>query len=282
MRDGLRRRALPARLVRALPAGAAHPGTAGRPRRVPRLPAQARSAARVPHPPHRPRLPRRRPPAGRGGAGRGPARGRREDRRRGRGRRRSARIAVTTAILGGIFDPPHNGHVALARAALADLPVDRLVVLVAASPGHRGTVASAEERLRLARAAFAELPAEVELDENAFTADAVRGGRFGDAYFVVGADEGADFPSWKEPDEVLRWVRLAVGTRSGYPPPDLERYGDRVVSFQVESPQVSSSEVRERVADGEPVTGLVPEAVAREIEVSGLYRGYTGRKQERT
>ncbi len=189
---------------------------------------------------------------------------------------------MTTAILGGIFDPPHNGHVALARAALADLPVDRLVVLVAASPGHRGTVASAEERLRLARAAFAELPAEVELDENAFTADAVRGGRFGDAYFVVGADEGADFPSWKEPDEVLRWVRLAVGTRSGYPPPDLERYGDRVVSFQVESPQVSSSEVRERVADGEPVTGLVPEAVAREIEVSGLYRGYTGRKQERT
>jgi len=189
---------------------------------------------------------------------------------------------VTTAILGGIFDPPHNGHVALARAALADLPVDRLVVLVAASPGHRGTVASAEERLRLARAAFAELPAEVELDENAFTADAVRGGRFGDAYFVVGADEGADFPSWKEPDEVLRWVRLAVGTRSGYPPPDLERYGDGVVSFQVESPQVSSSEVRERVADGEPVTGLVPEAVAREIEVSGLYRGYTGRKQERT
>lgn len=189
---------------------------------------------------------------------------------------------MTTAILGGVFDPPHNGHVALARAALAALPVDRLLVLVAAQPGHRGTVASAEERLRLGRAAFAELPAEVELDENAFTADAVRGGRFGDAYFVVGADEGADFPRWREPDEVLRWVRLAVGTRSGYAPPDLERYGDRVVSFALGSPPVSSSQVRERVARGEPVTELVPEAVAREIEENGLYGGYTGRKQERT
>ena len=76
----------------------------------------------------------------------------------------------------------------------------------------------------------------------AFTADSVRGGRFGDAIFVVGADEGRDFPGWKEPDEVLRWVRLAVGTRSGYPPPDLERYGDRILSFELDSPEVSSSE----------------------------------------
>ena len=67
----------------------------------------------------------------------------------------------------------------------------------------------------------------------------MRGGRFGDALFVVGADEGAAFPTWKEPDEVLRWVRLAVGTRSGYPPPDLERYGDRVVPFELDSPDVS-------------------------------------------
>ena len=72
------------------------------------------------------------------------------------------------------------------------------------------------------------------LDPNAFTADAVRDGRFGDAIFIVGADEGAAFTGWKEPEEVLRAVRLAVGTRSGYPPPDLERFGDRVVSFQLD------------------------------------------------
>ncbi len=188
---------------------------------------------------------------------------------------------MTTGILGGTFDPPHNGHVALARAALAELPIDRLVALVAARPGHRGDVlAGPEDRLALAKAAFDGL-ASVDLDSHAFTVDAVRGGRFGDAIFVVGADEGRDFPGWKGPDEVLRWVRLAVGTRSGYPPPDLERYGDRILSFELDSPDVSSSALRERISKGEPVRELVPEAVLREIEERGLY-GYTGRKQERT
>jgi nicotinate-nucleotide adenylyltransferase len=185
-----------------------------------------------------------------------------------------------TGILGGTFDPPHNGHVALARAALEKLPIERLLVLVVARPGHRRLVADAESRLRLARAAFADLPVEVELDDNAFTADAVRGGRFGDALFVVGADEGADFPSWKEPEEVLRWVQLAVGTRSGYPPADLERYGDRVVPFELDSPPVSSSEVRDRVARGESIDDLVPPGVSEAIRELGLYRGYTDRDSE--
>jgi nicotinate-nucleotide adenylyltransferase len=189
---------------------------------------------------------------------------------------------TVTGVLGGTFDPPHNGHVALARAALERLPIDRLVVLVAARPGHRPTVADAETRLRLAEAAFAGLPAEVVLDEHPFTADAVRGGRFGDALFIVGADEGAAFRTWKEPEEVLRWVKLAVGTRSGYPPADLAPYGDRVVSFELESPDVSSSDVRERAERGEPIDDLVPAAVAGAIQGLGLYRGYTRAETERT
>ena len=187
-----------------------------------------------------------------------------------------------TAILGGTFDPPQNGHLALARAALERLPVDRLLVLVAADPGHRQVVADAETRLSLAQTAFAELPAEVVLDSNRFTVDAVRGGRFGDAIFIVGADEGAAFPTWKDPDEVLRWVQLAVGTRSGYPPPDLVRYGDRVLAFELDSPQVSSSEVRGKIARAEPVGDLVLAGVAAAIEELGLYRGYTGAEPERT
>ena len=185
-----------------------------------------------------------------------------------------------TGILGGTFDPPHNGHVALARAALERLPIDRLVVLVATDPGHRKVFAAPEERLRLARAAFESVPAEVVLDDNAFTIDAVRGGRFGDALFVVGADEGAAFPTWKDPDDVLRWVRLAVGTRSGFPPPDLGRYGDRVVSFELESPDVSSTEVRDRAARGEPLEGLVPPQVEAAIRETGVYRGYTKTEPE--
>ena len=173
-------------------------------------------------------------------------------------------------ILGGTFDPPHNGHVALAKAALSQLPIDRLLVLVAERPGHRDVVADAETRLKLARAAFPD--AEVELDPHPFTVDAVRDGRFGDAVFIVGADQAAAFDHWREPEEVLRHVKLGVGTRSGYPQPQLDRYGDRIVSFPLASPPISSSEVRARVARGEPIDELVPPAVARLIEELGLYR----------
>ncbi len=174
-------------------------------------------------------------------------------------------------ILGGTFDPPHNGHVALAKGALEQLPIDKLVVLVAEHPGHRGVVADPETRLRLARAAFPDL--DVQLDPNPFTVDAVRDNRFGeDALFIVGADQAAEFSRWRKPDEVLKSVKLAVGTRAGFPLPDLSPYGDRIVPFELPSPEVSSSEVRRRVEAGESIAGLVPAEVAKLVEELGLYR----------
>jgi nicotinate-nucleotide adenylyltransferase len=174
-------------------------------------------------------------------------------------------------LLGGAFDPPHNGHVALANAALEQLPIDGLVVLVAEHPGHRGVVADPQARLRMAQGAFPGL--EVRLDPHAFTIDAVEGGRFGDdALFIVGADQAASFDRWKDPEGVLKWVKLAVGTRGGYEMPDLARHGDRIVPFELASPEVSSSEIRDRVAAGETIADLVPPAVARLIGELELYR----------
>jgi nicotinate-nucleotide adenylyltransferase len=174
-------------------------------------------------------------------------------------------------LLGGSFDPPHNGHVALADAAVEQLPIDRLVVLVAELPGHREPpTVDADTRLKLVRAAFPE--ADVELETHPFTVDAVRGSRFDDAVFILGADQAAAFGTWKEPDEVLKHVKLGVGARAGYPEPDLSRYGDRVLRFDLDSPNVSSSEVRRRVAAGETIDDLVPPAVARLIEELELYR----------
>jgi len=171
-------------------------------------------------------------------------------------------------ILGGTFDPPHNGHVALAEAAREQLPIEGLEIWVEEHPGHRGVVAAPDARLRMAQAAF---PGEnVRLDSNPFTVDAVRGGE--EALFVVGADQAADFVTWKEPEQVLKWVKLAVGTRGGYELPDLSRWGDRVVPFELASPEISSSEIRDRVAAGETIADLVPPAVAETIEELGLYR----------
>jgi nicotinate-nucleotide adenylyltransferase len=187
---------------------------------------------------------------------------------------------VTTGILGGAFDPPHLGHVALAEAAIGRFELDRLVVLVVAAPGHKPVQTPVEDRLELARAAFAGVPlAEVRRDDHAYTVDLLRSGGFdpGSTVFLVGADELADLPTWKEPDEVLELARLGVATRPGYPPERLApalaalRRPERVEPFEIPPVEASSTEVRARLARGEPIGELVPAAVARVIVERGLY-----------
>jgi nicotinate-nucleotide adenylyltransferase len=187
---------------------------------------------------------------------------------------------VPVGLLGGAFDPPHNGHVVLAREALERFDLERLLVLVVASPGHKQVSTALEDRLELARLAFAGLPrTEVVAEQHPYTVDSVRGGRFGDAVFLVGADEFADFLDWRDPDAVLADVRLAVATRPGYPQERLDdvaarlRRPERVEFFEIPPVTFSSSEIRRLVANGEPVAELVPPAVARRIAELGLYHG---------
>jgi nicotinate-nucleotide adenylyltransferase len=182
-------------------------------------------------------------------------------------------------LYGGVFDPPHNGHVALAQAALEHFDVQQLLVLVVVDPGHKGVELAFEARYRLARLAFGGLPrTQLHPEGHGRTVDALRKHHFADAIFLIGADEFAAFPTWKDPDEVLRRTRLGVATRPGYPPEALEgvlarlQQPERVEFFEIPAVDVSSSDVRRRVRAGESIDGLVPDAVAREIEGAGLYR----------
>jgi nicotinate-nucleotide adenylyltransferase len=166
---------------------------------------------------------------------------------------------MAVGILGGVFDPPHVGHVALARAALAELGLDELLVLVVADPGHKTATTSAENRLELARLAFQDVPeAVVEIDHHARTVDSLEERRPDDAYFILGSDELASFEGWKSPQRVLELVRV-VGA------------GDRIVEFEMPLVAISSSEIRARVARGEPVADDVPSAAAEAILRLGLY-----------
>jgi nicotinate-nucleotide adenylyltransferase len=184
-----------------------------------------------------------------------------------------------TGLFGGAFDPPHNGHVALAGAALAHFGLERLLALVVVDPGHRDVVLDFPTRFRLAELAFQDLPnTEIVPEEHRFTVDAVAGGRFGDAIFLVGADEFASFPSWKDPNGVLEAVRLGVATRPGFPREALEAVletlerPDRVAFFDMPAMPISGTEIRARAASGEALDSLVPVAVAAEIDRLGLYR----------
>jgi nicotinate-nucleotide adenylyltransferase len=193
-------------------------------------------------------------------------------------------VTSGVGLYGGSFDPPHRGHVELARRAKEELGLDRLVVLVSADPGHKHVETPADVRIRLARAAFPN--DEIRLDEHARTVDLLRAHpEWEDPVFLIGADEFCDFLSWKEPDEVLRRARLAVATRPGFPRERLDRVLDRlerperVRFFEIEPTPVSSRDLRARLAAGEDVGPEVPSPVAEILARERLYPrvpGYTG------
>jgi nicotinate-nucleotide adenylyltransferase len=180
-------------------------------------------------------------------------------------------------LLGGTFNPPHNAHVAVARVAKEHFALEEFTVLVAVRPGHKHVELGADARLQLARAAFPD--DDVELDEHERTVDMLRDGRWRDPLFLIGADEFCDFLTWKQPERVLELARLGVATRPGYPRARLDTvlaqlgHPERVLFFEIEPLPISSREIRDRVARGEPIDHLVPAAVAALIAETRLYRG---------
>jgi nicotinate-nucleotide adenylyltransferase len=181
-----------------------------------------------------------------------------------------------TGLLGGTFNPPHNGHLALARAAQEHFDLDELAVLVAERPGHKEVQLDAETRLKLAQAAFPDY--EVESDPHERTVDMLRAGRWSEPLFLIGADQFVDFLTWKDPEGVLDLARIGVATRPGYPRERVDEVlqqlsrPDRVELFEIEPVPISSREIRDRVSRGESIDGLVPPAVAALIQSLGLYR----------
>jgi nicotinate-nucleotide adenylyltransferase len=178
-------------------------------------------------------------------------------------------LTTQIGILGGRFDPPHVGHLALAEAAIERFGIDDLHVTVVADAGHKQSVAPVEDRLAMARLTFAGLGASIEREEHAYTVDALETYGYDDPIFLIGADQLVDFPTWKHPERVLELARLGVATRPGYA---LEEDSDRIEAFEIRPHDVSSSLVRGRIARGEPIAGLVVPDVAAYIAANRLYR----------
>ena len=179
-----------------------------------------------------------------------------------------------TGLFGGAFNPPHYGHLELARGAIDVFDLQRLVVLVSGDPAHKPVECPLEVRVALAQLAFAEVPgADVRADPYRYTIDLLRAEEPRDAIFLIGADQYRDFHTWKEPRAVLERVRLGVATRSGVDPPAMPpEHAGRVVFFEIDSPPISSSELRARARRRESLDGLVPPSVAEAITRRELYR----------
>ena len=186
-------------------------------------------------------------------------------------------VAQRTGLFGGSFDPIHVGHLILAREAKERLGLDRVIFIVAKISPHKldRTPASAEARLEMVRAAVADEPGfEVEDCELAregpsFTVDTVRLLRArhpGDTFFYfIGADNLALLHTWREIDALRTLAEFVVLDRGE----NVESNGMRRVSRQVD---VSSTDIRKRVARGESIRYLLPEGACEVIYRNGLYR----------
>ncbi len=196
-------------------------------------------------------------------------------------------------IFGGSFDPIHNGHLALAEACRQGAALDRVLLVPAAQQPHKpsGPVASAVDRLRMIELAIAGRDdlavSDVEIARGgvSYTVDTLRAitQQFaGDGLFLLmGADTLHDLPSWREPAEICQLATPLAVHRAGEPPVDfatLEGIASPTVVAEsrrhvIDMPlmDVSSSEVRARVAAGLAIDDLVPPAVGDCIATRRLY-----------
>jgi nicotinate-nucleotide adenylyltransferase len=187
-------------------------------------------------------------------------------------------------IFGGTFDPPHVGHLVLAVNARHELALDRLLLVVANDPWQKTSVrplSTAEDRLALVQAAVGDVEGleasalEIERGGTSYTADTLAALRAEDSsrelFLVVGSDAAAGLPTWERVDEVRRLATIVVATRpgaeDGRPPPGWE--WERIETPRLE---VSSTDLRARIADGRPLDYLLTPPVIACIHERRLYR----------
>jgi nicotinate-nucleotide adenylyltransferase len=184
-------------------------------------------------------------------------------------------------VLGGTFDPVHVGHVVAAVDTRAALALDRVLMVVAGDPWQKRdrVVASAADRLALVEAAVADVegveasPIEVEREAPSVTADTLEALAAPDRelFLVLGTDAVANMPTWRRLDETRHLATLAIVERGGVggvgPPGD----GWQVEHVGIPQLDIASTDLRDRLAAGRPVDGLVPPAAVRVIRERGLY-----------
>ncbi len=188
------------------------------------------------------------------------------------------------AIFGGSFDPVHRAHVALAGLALRELALDELCWVPAGQPWQKAReLTPAVHREAMVRLAIAGEPrftlsrCELERDGPSFTLDTVRllqAARPGVRWvLVIGQDQYAGLHTWHGWQDLLALVTVAVANRPDAPltaDPQVLRAPHEAVALPMMD--VSSTDIRSRIAHGERIDDLVPETVASYIELHGLYR----------
>ncbi len=186
------------------------------------------------------------------------------------------------ALFGGTFDPVHLGHLQIAGWVQDLLQLDKVVFV----PNFihplrkRGNITSSDFRLQMLKAALQDFPSfeydpvEIERGGISYTVDTLR--YFHDLYpkselfFLIGADNLADFPKWKDPQRILELAKIVVYNRGTASVP-VSLPSDRVILTNSPHINISSTEIRKRLASGLTCDNMLPDAVLHFIEENQVY-----------
>lgn len=198
---------------------------------------------------------------------------------------------MNTGVLGGTFDPVHNGHIMLAEEARARLNLAEVLFVPAGQPWLKGDspISAAEHRVQMVRLAIAARPyfrlstVEIERAGPSYTVETItelqaQRGAGDELFFILGWDSLAQLPQWREPSRLITICRLVAIPRPGYPRPDLNSLeavipglSRRLILLDKPEVDIGATEIRNRVAHGLSIDHLVPEPVDAYIKRHKLY-----------
>ena len=196
-------------------------------------------------------------------------------------------------LMGGTFDPIHQGHLVTAEAVRSGFQLDKVIFVPSGQPPHKADkeITQKEHRYIMTELATVTNPffkvSRVEFDREGFSysADTVTYFRDkmdadGEVYFITGADAIMEIFTWKKLDELFARCTFIAATRPGFMPERMmERlevrlapeYLKKVIAMEVPAMAISSTDIRDRVARGRSIKYLLPETVEQYILKQGLY-----------
>ena len=199
---------------------------------------------------------------------------------------------MNIGVLGGTFDPIHSGHLVIAEEARLRLRLAKVLFVPAGQPWLKTgrNITPAAHRVEMVKRAIAANPyfelstVEVDRPGPSYTVETItilqqQLGAEARIFFLVGWDSLAELPEWKEPAKLIQLCKLVAVTRPGFSRPDLKALESSVpgvtqsvIWLDIPPVDISSSDIRNRVAQGLSIHGLVPEEVESYIKEQKLYR----------
>ncbi len=194
-------------------------------------------------------------------------------------------------IMGGTFNPIHNGHLILAENAYSQYQLDKIYFIPAGIPPHKrnAAIADGDVRCKMVELAISDNPAfaisniEICSGEMSYTFQTLEQLKEKmpdtEIYFIMGADSLSDFPTWRNPQRICELSRLLVAVRDDLDHAELEQMASRIRSdfhtkvdlLNTPNISISSHDIRNRISDRRSIRYLVPEAVRKYIGDKSLY-----------